>query len=92
MWVNKNHLQILLVFVSANCTNVFQPTNVILQRSFKHAFREEFDDMGVTLIVLFGWICMKLTCVYLNTLFVRPKEDPMNVQGKKEVREREKWT
>ena len=35
---------------------------------------------------------MELTRVYLNTLFVGPREDPMNAQGKKEVREREKWT
>lgn len=37
-------------------------------------------------------IIMDLTRVYLNTMFVRPREDPMNAQGKKEVREREKWT
>ena len=35
---------------------------------------------------------MELTRVHLNTLFVGPREDPMNAQGKKEVREREKWT
>ena len=27
----------------ANCTSVFQPTDVILQIPFKHAFRQEFD-------------------------------------------------
>ena len=43
LWVKENHPQILLIFVPANCTSVFQPADVILQRPFKHAFRQEFD-------------------------------------------------
>lgn len=30
-------------FIPTNCTNVLQPTNVIIQLSFKHAFRQEFN-------------------------------------------------
>ena len=41
--MKENHTQILLIFVLANCTSVFQPADVILQRPFKHAFRQEFD-------------------------------------------------
>lgn len=42
-WVKITHPQILLIFVPANCTSIFQPADVILQRPFKHAFRQEFD-------------------------------------------------
>ena len=41
--MKSKHPQIHLFFVLANCTLVFQPTNVILQRPFKHAFRLEFN-------------------------------------------------
>lgn len=34
---------------------------------------------------------MELTRVYLNTMFVRAREDPMIAQGKEEVMERETW-
>ena len=44
LWVKENHPQILLIFVPANCTSIFQPADVILQRPFKHAFRQEFDS------------------------------------------------
>ena len=43
-WVKVNHPEILFIFIPANCTSVFQPADVILQRLFKHAFRQEFDN------------------------------------------------
>jgi hypothetical protein len=43
-WLKISHPHILLIFVPANCTNVFQPTDVILQRPFKHGFRQQFDN------------------------------------------------
>jgi hypothetical protein len=32
-----------MLYVPANCTAVFQPADVILQRPFKHGFRQQFD-------------------------------------------------
>jgi hypothetical protein len=48
-WIKKNYPQIHLLFIPANCTSVHQPADVILQRPFKHAFRQEFNKftMGV---------------------------------------------
>jgi hypothetical protein len=42
-WLKDFHPEILLIFVPANCTSVFQPGDVILQRPFKHSFRQQFD-------------------------------------------------
>jgi hypothetical protein len=39
----KAHSEILMLFVPANCIAVFQPVDVILQRLFKHGFRQQFD-------------------------------------------------
>jgi hypothetical protein len=41
------HPLVKTIFVPTNCTSVFQPANVILQRPFKHAFRNEFDDWSM---------------------------------------------
>ena len=41
--MKENHPQILLIFVPANYTSVFQLTDVILQRAFMHALRQEFN-------------------------------------------------
>ena len=43
-WLKISHPQILLIFIPANCTSVFQPADVILQRPFKHGFRQQFDN------------------------------------------------
>jgi hypothetical protein len=43
LWVKEKHPQILLISVRANCTSIFQPSDVILQTPFKHALRQEFD-------------------------------------------------
>jgi hypothetical protein len=37
-WMKSKNPQIHLLFIPANCTLVFQPADVILQRPFKHAF------------------------------------------------------
>jgi hypothetical protein len=39
----KTHSEILMLFVPANCTAVFQPADIILQHPFKHGFRQQFD-------------------------------------------------
>ena len=43
-WLKVTHVEILLIFVPANCTSIFQPADVILQRPFKHGFRQQFDQ------------------------------------------------
>ena len=42
--MKNNHQKILIIFVPANCTSIFQPTDVILQKPFKHEFMQEFDS------------------------------------------------
>ena len=42
--MKDNHQKILIIFVLANSTSVFQPTDVILQKPFKHEFMQEFDS------------------------------------------------
>ena len=42
-WLKLTHPLVKIVFVPANCTSVLQPANVILQRPFKHAFRNQYD-------------------------------------------------
>ena len=42
--MKENHQEILIIFVPANCTSVFQPADVILQKSFKHGFRQAFNS------------------------------------------------
>ena len=43
-WIKSKHANILVIFVHANCTSKLIPTNIILQRSFKHAFKLEFHN------------------------------------------------
>jgi hypothetical protein len=49
LWMKKHHPEIHLLFIPANCTSIFQPADVRLQRPFKHAFHQEFNQytMGV---------------------------------------------
>jgi hypothetical protein len=48
--MKRNHPKIHLFFIPANCTSIFQPADVILQRSFKHAFRQEFHKFTMDII------------------------------------------
>ena len=41
-----------MTFVPANCTSKLQPADVILQRSFKHAFKLEFHNWTTTEVKL----------------------------------------
>jgi hypothetical protein len=38
-WLKLSHPLVKTIFVPANCTNVLQPADVILQRLFKYVFR-----------------------------------------------------
>jgi hypothetical protein len=49
-WMKKTSPLIHLLFVPANCTSIFQPADVILQRPFKHAFRQEFNKYTMEVI------------------------------------------
>ena len=49
-WMKEKHPNILLIFVPANCTSIYQPADVILQRPFKHGFRKAFDIYTIAMI------------------------------------------
>ena len=49
-WMKNNHPRIHLLFKLANCTSIFQPTDVILQRPFKHVFRMKFNKFIMDVI------------------------------------------
>ncbi|KAF8242660.1 hypothetical protein K440DRAFT_564808, partial [Wilcoxina mikolae CBS 423.85] len=41
VWLNATYSWLIIIFVPANCTSVFQPCDVGLQRIFKHIIRQE---------------------------------------------------
>ena len=41
-----------MIFVHANCTSKLHPVDVILQRSYKHAFKLEFHNWTTTEVKL----------------------------------------
>jgi hypothetical protein len=49
-WMKRTSPLIHLLFVPANCTSIFQPADVILQRPFKYAFRQEFNKYTMEVI------------------------------------------
>ena len=42
-WLKATHSQIKVIYVSANCTSIFQPVDIILKRPFKYGFRQQYD-------------------------------------------------
>ena len=42
-WIQVTHANILVIYVPANCTSNLKPTDVILQKSLKHAFEVHFN-------------------------------------------------
>jgi hypothetical protein len=50
-WMKNKHPQIHLFFIPANCTLVFQPADVILQRPFKHAFQLKFNKYTMDVFI-----------------------------------------
>jgi hypothetical protein len=46
-WIKEVHPTILLIFIPTNCTSAYQPADVILQRPFKHGFRQQFDNHSI---------------------------------------------
>ena len=49
-WIKEKHPTILLIFVPANYTSIYQYTYVILQRPFKHGFDKKFDIYTTAII------------------------------------------
>ena len=49
-WLKLTHPLVKTIFVPANCTSVLQPADVILQRPFKHAFRNQYDKWSINQI------------------------------------------
>lgn len=39
-WMKNDQSHIILIYVPANCTGVFKPCDVLLQRLFKHSVRK----------------------------------------------------
>ena len=49
-WMKIHHPEIHVLYISANCRSVFQPADVVIQRPFKHAFRQEFNQFTMDTI------------------------------------------
>ena len=45
-----HHPEIHVLYIPTNCTSVFQPVDVVVQRPFKHAFRQEFNQFTMDTI------------------------------------------
>ena len=48
--MKTHHPNILVLYIPANCTSVYQPADVVIQRPFKHAFRQEFNKFTMDTI------------------------------------------
>jgi hypothetical protein len=49
-WLKENHPLVHYLYVVANCTSKLQPTDVVLQRPFKHGFRKQFEKWQSELV------------------------------------------
>ena len=49
-WMKNNYPQIHVLYIPANCTSIYQPADVIIQRPFKHVFRQEFNKYTMSMI------------------------------------------
>jgi hypothetical protein len=49
-WMKTKHKEwLVFLYIPANCTSIFQPCNVSLNRPFKAAFRSEFQKWAIAL-------------------------------------------
>ena len=48
--MKTHHPEIRVLYIPANCTSVYQPTYVVIQRPFKYAFRQKFNKFNVIII------------------------------------------
>jgi hypothetical protein len=49
-WFKENHPLVHYLYVAANYRSKFQPTDVLLQRPFKHGFRKQFEKWQSELV------------------------------------------
>jgi len=49
-WLKENHPLVHYLYVATNCTSKLQPTDVVLQRPFKHGFRKQFEKWQSELV------------------------------------------
>ena len=49
-WIKDNYSHVHVLYIPANCTSIYQPADVILQRPFKHIFRQEFNKDTMSMI------------------------------------------
>ena len=49
-WMKSHHPEIHVLYIPANCTSIFQLADVVIQRPFKHAFRQEFNQYTTDII------------------------------------------
>ena len=48
--MKDNYPQIHVLYILENCTSIYQPADVILQRPFKHVFHQEFKKYTMSMI------------------------------------------
>ena len=48
--MKDNYLQVHVLYIPANCTSIYQPADFILQRPFKHVFRQDFNKFTMSMI------------------------------------------
>ena len=48
--MNNHQFKIHILYIPSNCTSIHQPADVILQRPFKHAFRQTFNKYTIDAI------------------------------------------
>jgi hypothetical protein len=42
-WMKEEYLLIFLIFIPTNYKAIFQPIDIIIQRLFKYAFKQQFE-------------------------------------------------
>ena len=48
--MKDNYPQVHILYIPVNCTNIYQPADMILQRPFKRVFRQEFNKYTMSMI------------------------------------------
>ena len=50
-WRKIHHPEIFVLYIPTNCTSIYQPANVVIQRPFKRTFRQEFNKFTMDTIL-----------------------------------------
>ena len=49
-WIKNHYLKIHILYIPANCTNIYQYADIIFKRLFKHIFRQAFNKYTIEAI------------------------------------------